>query len=205
MNRKAILYFCVCLLMFSSCKEKQDLLYIPTFVSNNTINVIVEIPAGTNKKIEYNKETKEFAIDKIDGIERVKRYLPYPANYGFVPSTLSDPAVGGDGDPIDVFLIAESLPTGSVIEAVPIAMLRLIDEGEIDDKIICIPADPALQIVNATSLAEVNKNFPKALEIIKLWVTYNDLSEETEINGYVDAPNAIREIKVCEKAFQNKK
>ena len=181
------------------------MLNLPAFVSEKTINVIIEIPAGTNKKIEYNKAKEDFAIDKIEGVDRIKPYLPYPANYGFVPSTFSDPAVGGDGDPIDVLLIAESLPTGTVIEAIPIAMLRLVDEGEIDDKIICIPADKGLRTVNASSVAEINKKYPKALEIIELWMTFNDVSENVIVNGYVDSAAAITEIKVCEKAFKKSK
>lgn len=193
---------CVIFLLMSSCSSQQDFLNLPTFTSEKTINVIVEIPAGTNKKIEYNKLQKKFAIDKIDGVDRIKSYLPYPTNYGFVPSTYSDPAIGGDGDPIDVMLISESLPTGTVIEAIPIAMLRLVDEGETDDKIICIPADKNLRIVDALSLTEINEKYPKALEIIKLWLTFNDTSENVVVNGYVNSTAAITEIKVCEKAFK---
>jgi len=204
-NVKNLFFFISFFIIVAACNKREDLLNLPAFVSEKTINVIIEIPAGTNKKIEYNKAKEDFAIDKIEGVDRIKPYLPYPANYGFVPSTFSDPAVGGDGDPIDVLLIAESLPTGTVIEAIPIAMLRLVDEGEIDDKIICIPADKGLRTVNASSVAEINKKYPKALEIIELWMTFNDVSENVIVNGYVDSAAAITEIKVCEKAFKKSK
>jgi len=197
-----ILIFISAIMIIAACNNKEDYLNTSAFVSEKTINVIIEISAGTNKKIEYNKAKEDFAIDKIEGVDRIKPYLPYPANYGFVPSTFSDPAVGGDGDPIDVLLIAESLPTGTVIEAIPIAMLRLVDEGEIDDKIICIPADISLRTVDASSIDEINKKYPKALEILELWMTFNDVSENVLVNGYVDSEAAITEIKVCEKAFK---
>ncbi|MFC7356671.1 inorganic diphosphatase [Jejudonia soesokkakensis] len=183
---------------------QKNYLYEPTFVTSETINVVIEIPAGTNKKIEYHKTSKQFLVDKMEGVDRIKPYLPYPANYGFVPSTLSDPAIGGDGDPIDVMLIAETLPSGTIIEAIPVAMLRLVDEGETDDKVICIPANKKLRTVDASSLAEMNTKYPKALEIIRLWFEFNDAEESIAVKGYVDASEAIQEIKICQKAFQIK-
>lgn len=187
--------------MVSCNNTTKDFLYEQTFVTPKTINVVVEIPAGTNKKIEYDKTSRQFIIDKIEGIDRIKAYLPYPANYGFLPRTLSDPAMGGDGDPIDVMLISETLPTGTVIEAIPVAMLRLVDEGERDDKIICIPAKKELRTVNASSLDELVEKYPKALDIIRLWFEFSDSNENVTVEGYVDASEAIKEIKVCQKAF----
>ncbi|MDA9133798.1 inorganic diphosphatase, partial [Gammaproteobacteria bacterium] len=61
-----------------------------TFSKNGFLQMVVEIPAGTNKKIEYDKNINEFFIDKIDGVDRVINFLPYPGNYGFIPSTKMD-------------------------------------------------------------------------------------------------------------------
>lgn len=68
---------------------------IKTFSKNGFLQMIVEIPAGTNKKIEYDKNLDDFFIDKIDGVDRVINFLPYPGNYGFIPSTKIDKERGG--------------------------------------------------------------------------------------------------------------
>lgn len=185
-----------------SCKPTLQLETIPAFTSETTVNCIIEIPAGTNKKIEFNKTTKRFKIDKINGVERIKNYLPYPANYGFIPATFSDKAKGGDGDPIDILLLCESIPTGSVIEAYPIAMLRVLDDGEMDDKIICIPKDPELQVIQAEDITEFQEKYPKALEIIELWFQYNDTTEPIVLNGWVNKKETIAEIKRVSTWYQ---
>lgn len=89
---------------------------LPLYSSNGVLNVFIEIPGGTNKKFEYNVGSNTFEIDQKDGKDRVVNYLPYLVNYGYFPSTYSDPEKGGDGDAIDVLLISECIPTGSVIE-----------------------------------------------------------------------------------------
>ncbi|RDK89121.1 inorganic pyrophosphatase [Marinirhabdus gelatinilytica] len=186
-----------------SCSSKKQPLNTPAFVSTNTVNCIIEIPAGTNKKIEFNKSTNTFEVDKRNGKQRIKEYLPYPANYGFVPSTFSDPQKGGDGDPIDVLLLCESLPTGSVVEAYPIGILRLVDEGQMDDKVICIPKDPALQIMQAKGLEDFNKKHPMALEILKLWFQHNDPSESITIQGWSNEREALAELKKLAGYFKD--
>ena len=62
------------------------------------VQVVVEIPAGTNQKIEFDYKDGTFKVDQIDGKDRVIDFLPYPGNYGFVPGTLMDKERGGDGD-----------------------------------------------------------------------------------------------------------
>ena len=98
------------------------------------INVIIEIPSGSKVKYE---------LDKKSGVIKVDRILPssvaYPGNYGFVPCTLSE-----DNDPLDVLVISQgSFPPGILIACRPIGVLGIIDGGETDNKILCVPvADP---------------------------------------------------------------
>ncbi|HEX2752551.1 MAG TPA: inorganic diphosphatase [Alphaproteobacteria bacterium] len=97
------------------------------------INVIIEIPQGGNP-IKYE-------IDKASGAMFVDRFLHtsmvYPANYGFIPHTLS-----GDGDPCDVLVIGQ-LPviSGAVIRSRPIGILWMEDQNGADEKIIAVPVD----------------------------------------------------------------
>ena len=92
---------------------------IDTYSASNNVNMVIEIPAGTNKKIEYDKNLNDFFIDKMDGVDRVINFLPYPGNYGFIPSTKMDKKRGGDGDALDILLISESMDTGTIVDVIP--------------------------------------------------------------------------------------
>ncbi|MGA7546528.1 MAG: inorganic diphosphatase, partial [Methyloceanibacter sp.] len=95
------------------------------------VNVVIEVPIG-GEPIKYE-------MDKAAGTLVVDRFLHtpmrYPGNYGFVPHTLSQ-----DGDPIDV-LVANTRPIfpGAVINVRPIGVLKMVDDGGADEKIIAVP------------------------------------------------------------------
>lgn len=156
--------------------------------------VVVEIPAGTNKKLEYQKDGKNFRAEMIDGQERRIHFLPYPGNYGFIPSTLMDADRGGDGDPLDVLLISESLPTGSLVEAIPIGTLQLTDRGELDTKIIAVPLDSSLRVFPVSNFQELLLDYDPAKRIIEEWFLYYKGYGITELVGWEDEAFAWREI-----------
>ena len=186
----------ICLLIISafSCNKKVDYYHLPLFSADKNINAVIEIPAGTNKKFEFNNESKSFDIDKKNGHDRIINFLPYIGNYGFIPSTFSDPKKGGDGDALDILVLSESVETGTVLEIIPIAMLKLIDNGEIDYKIIAIPADESKQILKATSFVEFSKNYPIIKEIIELWFLNYNKDDIAKVEGWEDEKRAILEI-----------
>jgi inorganic pyrophosphatase len=186
----------ICLLIISafSCNKKVDYYHLPLFSADKNINAVIEIPAGTNKKFEFNNESKSFEIDKKNGHDRIINFLPYIGNYGFIPSTFSDPKKGGDGDALDILVLSESVETGTVMEIIPIAMLKLIDNGEIDYKIIAIPADESKQIVKANSFVEFSKNYPIIKEIIELWFLNYNKDDIAKVEGWEDEKRAILEI-----------
>lgn len=97
------------------------------------INVIIEIPQGGNPiKYEIDKESGAMFVDRF-----LHTSMVYPANYGFIPHTLS-----GDGDPCDVLVIGQ-LPviSGAVIRSRPIGILWMEDQNGADEKIIAVPVD----------------------------------------------------------------
>ena len=134
--------------------------------------MVVEIPAGTNKKTEINKQNGAFEISLRDGKARMIDFLAYPINYGFVPSTLMNKKSGGDGDPIDVLLICESLPVGKVIEFIPIAVLYLKDSGELDSKIISIPKHSKQRTITSENFDELKSKYPAIMKILELWFSF---------------------------------
>jgi inorganic pyrophosphatase len=101
------------------------------------INVVIEIPKGS--KIKYE-------LDKASGMLRVDRVLHssviYPANYGFVPRSFAE-----DGDPLDVLVLgSESVAPLSILVGRPIGLMRMVDSGNPDDKIVAVHAhDPAFE------------------------------------------------------------
>lgn len=95
---------------------------------------VIEIPKGSRKKYELDKETGFIILDRI-----LYTSTHYPANYGFIPRTYGD-----DEDPLDVLLLcSETLEPLSLVRAYPIGVISMIDNGHNDEKIIAIPySDP---------------------------------------------------------------
>ena len=189
------IYLLFLVFLFLNCGSKKEIYNLPTFSNNNTVNCIVEIPSGTNRKFEYNKESKKFEIDLIEGKERVIQFLSYPANYGFITSTYSNPAKGGDGDALDIIVISEAVKTGTVIETVPLGVLKLIDNNEYDYKIIAVPVKEELRIINALSFKELQQNYPKILDILEIWFLNYDSRDSLTTEGWGDEKEAIKEIR----------
>jgi inorganic pyrophosphatase len=188
-------------LIFISCEpdvqlENEDINYysIPTFSDNNNINVVIEIPAGTNHKIEYNSELNEFINYDINGQIRIIDFLPYPGNYGFIPSTLMDKDKGGDGDALDVLVISESVDEKTIMEVIPIAVLQLKDRGEIDNKIIAVPADTENRIVNIETFDELIVDYENVKNIIETWFSSYKGEGKMEVLSWGNEKEAMKEI-----------
>ncbi len=104
----------------------------PESISAEAFMAVIEIPAGSKKKYELDKKTGLLRLDRI-----LYTSTHYPANYGFIPRTYAD-----DGDPLDVLVLcSETLDPLVMVECYPIGVIRMIDDDEVDDKIIAIPAD----------------------------------------------------------------
>ena len=102
----------------------------PKRISPEDFICVIEIPKGSKKKYELDKETGLMMLDRI-----LYTSTHYPANYGFIPRTYGD-----DGDPLDVLLIcAESIEPMTLVRAYPIGVISMIDNGRHDEKIIAIP------------------------------------------------------------------
>jgi len=169
--------------MVSSCSTKKKELI--NFSDNYT--AIVEIPAGTNKKFEYNYKTKSFEIEIINGAERTINYIPYPGNYGFISNTYMDPEIGGDGDALDVLIISESVKQGRKIEITPVAILKLLDRGQQDHKVIATLKNSKINF-SKDSLPNSVKT------IIKTWFCNYKGPNKMKFIGWGDKLDAINEI-----------
>lgn len=101
-------------------------------VDGGLINVVVEIPAGSNHKIEWNRRLGAMKLDRVEPLIFAK-----PTNYGFIPQTLDE-----DGDELDALIITDQpLSTGIYLQARVIGVMKFVDDGEVDDKVVVVPAD----------------------------------------------------------------
>ena len=95
-------------------------------------DVIIEIPIHSRIKYEFDKEANMIRVDRY-----IKTPLPYPFNYGYFPNTL-----GEDGDPLDAILLTNhALLPGCIIECSIIGAIEMIDNGEVDTKILVVPSN----------------------------------------------------------------
>ncbi|OAV44984.1 inorganic diphosphatase [Lewinella sp. 4G2] len=194
------------LLLLCSCQPKEkstfdtppDPYSLPA-MDGDFLNVIVEIPAGTNHKIEFRNDSG-FTNDTVAGGDpRVINFLPYPGNYGFVPSTLMDKERGGDGDPLDVLVLSESVPTGALIAVQPIGALLLRDRGEIDTKIIAVPRDSSLRVFTVDNYLDFALKQDAARQIIETWFLNYKGPNKTELLRWEDETYAWREVRKWQK------
>ena len=150
-----------------------DLSRIPAQPKPGLINVLIEIAGGSKNKYEFDKDINAFALDRV-----LFSSVQYPYDYGFVPNTLAD-----DGDPLDgMVLMDEPTFPGCVIAARPIGMLEMIDGGDRDEKILCVP-DKDPRYVGIKTLDDVAPH--RLDEISEFFKTYKNLENKvTEILGW---------------------
>ncbi|CAI9120954.1 inorganic diphosphatase [Brytella acorum] len=153
----------------------------------NDINVVIEIPAGSQVKYEVDKESGALFVDRF-----LFTPMAYPAAYGFIPSTLA-----ADGDPADALVLApHAVVPGAVIRARPIGMLRMEDESGEDEKILCVPHDKVHpEFSKVRTYADLPEITLKAIE--HFFTRYKDLEPNkwVKVSGWAgpdEAKEAIR-------------
>lgn len=161
----------------------------PKRISPEDFVCVVEIPKGSKKKYELDKETGLIILDRI-----LYTSTHYPANYGFIPRSLGD-----DGDPLDVLLLcSEPLEPLTLCRAYPIGVISMIDNGRNDEKIIAIPSnDPNYNIY--TNIDQLPKHiFDEMRHFFSVYKTLEN--KETAVNEVSERSVAV---KVISEAIDN--
>lgn len=162
-----------------------------SFTSEGLVNVVIEIPAGSNQKWEVNKSTGHLEWERINEDSlRVVNYLPYPANYGSILQTLSDKNLGGDGDPLDVFVLGERIERGQVARCKIIGLIEMTEKGEQDDKFIAVHSGSLFG--NVSSMQELNEKYPGVIDILSIWLKNYKLSAQVQINQIIEKDSAMK-------------
>ena len=172
---------------------------VPARNADGSVNALVEIPAGTDAKWELRKTDGALVWEIRDGRPRVVRFLAYPANYGMIPRTLLAVEDGGDGDPLDVLVLGPALPRGSIVRVHPIGVLRTLDRGERDDKILSVPPDSPFADVR--DVAELDAHFPGVTGIIEAWFESYKGPGEVETRGFGGADEANEMLERAEQSY----
>lgn len=163
------------------------------------LNVIIEIPKGSNNKYEVDKKTGLIALDRAN-----YSFAAYPFDYGFVPQTLWD-----DGDPLDVVVLTTfPLAPGILVKVRPVAMIDMTDDGDSDVKIVGVPVDDK-RWEEILDLHDLNHHTPK--EFQHFFETYKELKGDinpVKVEGWKDKSGAIeailRSVNLYEEKFGKK-
>ena len=164
-------------------------------VDEGVINVVVEIPTGSSHKIEWNRDLAVFQLDRVEPAIFAK-----PTNYGFIPQTLDE-----DGDELDALIITnEPLTTGIFLEARIIGVMKFEDDGEVDDKVVVVPADDRNTGNAINSLDDLPKRLIEQIE--HHFTHYKDLKKpgSTIVKGWGDAEEAKAIIHESIERWKNK-
>lgn len=156
----------------------------PGDVDGGVVNVVIEIPQGSSHKIEWNRELAVMQLDRVDPAIFAK-----PTNYGFIPQTLDE-----DGDELDALIVTDApLPTGIFLEAKIVGVMKFEDDGEVDDKIVVVPADDR----NSGNRIQTLEDIPQLVKQLEHHFNhYKDLKKpgSTTVKGWGDADEAKRVI-----------
>ncbi|MBF1024647.1 MAG: inorganic diphosphatase [Candidatus Nanogingivalaceae bacterium] len=164
----------------------------PGDVDAGLVNTVVEIPEGSRLKVEWDRQRAAFMLDRVE-----PKIFAKPCNYGFIPQTLDE-----DGDELDTLIICpEPLTTGVWLEARIIGVLRFEDDGEVDDKVVVVPADNR-DDDRINSLDDI----PQLVKQLEHHFThYKDLKKpgSTIVKGWGDADEAKAIVKQCIDRYNN--
>jgi inorganic pyrophosphatase len=147
------------------------------------IPAVVEVPKGSKVKYELDKESGLIRVDRI-----LFSSVHYPANYGFIPKTYCD-----DDDPLDILVLGQDpvVPL-SILKARPIGLLKMRDQGQIDDKIISVHVnDP--EYAHYRSIHDLPPH--RLAELKRFFEDYTKLeNKEVLVEQFIDAREAKKVI-----------
>lgn len=158
-------------------------------LEDGSVTALIEIPRGSKNKYEWDEEMEGVALSRV-----LYQSVAYPAEYGFIPGTMAD-----DGDALDVVVLIDQ-PTfpGCLMRVRPIGILRLRQEGERDDKVLCVAVSDPLY-ADTRDIGDIPPH--RLLEIRHFFATYTELEgREVEVGEWENAQAAMDEIRECLKA-----
>jgi inorganic pyrophosphatase len=158
----------------------------PKRITPTDFVAVIEIPKGSKKKYELDKETGFLKLDRI-----LYTSTHYPANYGFIPRTYGD-----DKDPLDVLLLcSEEIEPMTLVRCYPIGVITMVDNGRNDDKILAIPfEDPTYN--HYTDISQLPDHISE--EMNHFFRVYKQLEgKDTVVNEVGDREKAVEIVRAA--------
>jgi inorganic pyrophosphatase len=163
----------------------------------HTFNVVIEVPKGSKNKYELDKDSGMIMVDRV-----LFSSVHYPANYGFIPKTYCE-----DNDPLDVLVLGQApVYPLTIMKAKPIGLMKMMDQGEADDKIIAVHAnDP--EYAHYNSITELPPH--RMHELRKFFEDYKALEhKQVIVKDFLGPTHAIKcleeSIELYKKTFPKK-
>lgn len=163
----------------------------PKRISAEDFIAVIEIPKGGKNKYEMDKETGLLRLDRV-----LYTSTHYPANYGFIPRTYA-----ADNDPLDVLVLCqESIVPMTLVRCYPIGVVKMIDDDEVDEKIIAIPFnDPSKN--KYKDISELPQHtFDEIRHFFKVYKSLE--SKETDVSDVLGAEAAMEIIRDCIASYK---
>lgn len=163
----------------------------PSRITTKSFEAYIEIPNGSKAKYELDKETGILRLDRVLYTSTV-----YPANYGFIPRTYAD-----DGDPLDVLVLCnETIYPAMLVRCYPIGVIKMIDGGSLDEKIIAIPFDDPTYN-NYYDIQELPQHIFQ--EMMHFFEVYKSLEhKQTTVKEICHRDEALEIINKCMKKYE---
>ncbi|HET8709685.1 MAG TPA: inorganic diphosphatase [Candidatus Saccharimonadales bacterium] len=162
---------------------------------NGEVNAVVDIPMGSTLKVEWDRERACFMLDRVE-----PAIYPKPVNYGFIPQTLDE-----DGDELDVLLYCDQpIPTGTYSACKVLGVFNFEDDGEMDYKIVCVPADDRNTGDAIKTLDDLGERWKRKIE--EHFAHYKDLKKPgtTKVLGWGDVEDAKKVIQESVERWNNR-
>lgn len=157
------------------------------------LTAVIEVPMGSNVKYELDKKSGMIKVDRT-----LFSAVYYPANYGFFPRTYCD-----DKDPLDVLVLGkEALVPLCLVRVKPIGMMKMIDQGQLDDKVIAVQYDDQ-EFCHYDSIDELPPHI--LLQVQRFFEDYKILEKKAvKVEGFLSKEDALRVIKESIEAYEVK-
>ena len=159
---------------------------------DNVYQILVEIPTGSRQKWEVDHKSGNIEWEFRHGKPRNVKFLGYPGNYGFIPQTRS-----GDGDPLDIIVLSQSVNRGDILKVKVIGMLKLLDKGEKDYKVIAVTTDGPFKKID--TLKEMLVKKPNVIPIVRAWFEGYKGPGKIIFMGYENRKKTIEYIETSHK------
>jgi inorganic pyrophosphatase len=179
--------------LFAGCQPQYE--ELPTFsAERKLLQVVVEMPAGTNHARRYDLARHEFVPVRRAGLDLVVEFLPCPGNLGFIPGTRLSSTL----KPLPALVLAETQPIGTILEVVPVGVLTLDDNGVLQSVILAVPARPSQQVLpDVVTWQDLTNLYPGAREVVRQWFLHQGRPGEVRIVGWKNEQAAEQQVKAA--------